>query len=120
MARDSKKTRILSVEAEQPVAGWLVALTGKHKGQDFRVRESKTSIGSDEGSDIKLEDEFISGQHANIKFVNKDGERLFILTDLDSSNGTFLNDSEERIAREELVDNDSVTFGKTKMKFKCL
>ena len=48
------------------------------------------------------------------------GERLFILTDLDSSNGTFLNDAEERIAREELVDNDSVTFGKTKMKFKCL
>ena len=117
---DAKKTRMMVEEAAAPIAGWLVPLTGKHKGTDFRVREGKTSIGSDPGCDIILEDEFISGQHANIKFVLKDGERIFILTDLDSSNGTFLNDSEERIAREELVDNDTVTFGQTKCKFKCL
>ena len=117
---DAKKTRMIVEEAAAPIAGWLVPLTGKHKGTDFRVREGKTSIGSDPGCDIILEDEFISGQHANIKFVLKDGERIFILTDLDSSNGTFLNDSEERIAREELVDNDTVTFGQTKCKFKCL
>ncbi|MCO5171284.1 MAG: FHA domain-containing protein [Planctomycetes bacterium] len=116
----AKKTRMMVEEASSPVVGWLVALTGNHKGQDFRVREGKTSIGSDEGNDIQLTDEFISGHHATIKFVQKDGERIFILTDMDSSNGTFLNDAEEPIAREELVDNDTVSFGKTKMKFKCL
>lgn len=117
---DAKKTRMLVEEASSPVVGWLVALNGKHKGQDFRVREGKTSIGSDDSNDIQLTDEFVSGHHATIKFVVKDGERIFILTDMDSSNGTFLNDSEEPIAREELVDNDTVTFGQTKMKFKCL
>ncbi|MDC3378836.1 FHA domain-containing protein [Planctomycetota bacterium] len=107
-------------DAKSPVAGWLVALSGKHKGEDFRVREGKTSVGSDMQCDIVLTDDYISTRHANIKFVNKDGERIFILTDLDSSNGTFLNDSEEMIAREELVDNDTVVFGKTEMRFKCL
>ncbi len=118
--KPAKKTMMMVEAAKVPVVGWLVALNGKHKGEDFKIREGKTSIGSDASNNIVLEDDFISGQHATIKFVNKDGERIFILTDLDSANGTFLNDAEEPIAREELVDNDSVTFGQTKMKFKCL
>jgi hypothetical protein len=115
-----KKTVMIKEVAAAPVVGWLVAITGKHKGTDFRIRDGKTMIGSDQECDIKLEDDFISSKHANIKYVNKDGERVFILTDLDSTNGTFLNDSEEPIAKEELVDNDSVRFGQTKFKFKCL
>jgi pSer/pThr/pTyr-binding forkhead associated (FHA) protein len=117
---NAKKTRMLVEEAKQPVTGWLVALNGKHKGEDFKIREGKTSVGSAPDNDIVLEDEFISGKHAVVKFVAKDGEKIYILTDLDSANGTFLNDSQEQIAREELVDNDTVTFGQTKMKFKCL
>ena len=117
---DPKKTKFLVEEQKTPVAGWLVALNGKHKGEDFKVREGKTTVGSGDDNDIVLNDEFISGKHAVLKFVAKDNERIFILTDLDSANGTFLNDSQEQIAREELVDNDTVTFGQTKMKFKCL
>ena len=117
---NAKKTRMIFEDKRMPVAGWLVALNGKFKGEDFKVREGKTSLGSDPSNDIVLTEEYISSRHATIKFVEKDGERIFILTDLDSSNGTFLNDSEEMIAREELVDNDTVTFGQTRMKFRCL
>jgi pSer/pThr/pTyr-binding forkhead associated (FHA) protein len=117
---DAKKTRMFTEDAAPPVVGWIVALTGNHKGQDFRVRSGRTSVGSEPDCDVCLSDDYISTHHANIKFVEKDGERIFILTDLDSTNGTYLNDSEEPIAREELVDNDTVTFGKTQMKFKCL
>ena len=116
----AKKTRMIVEDKKMPVAGWLVALNGKHKGEDFKIREGKTSIGSDPSCDVTMMDEYISGKHATIKFVEKDGERIFILSDLDSADGTFLNDSEEPIAREELVDNDTVTFGQTRMKFKCL
>ncbi len=116
----NKKTQMMTEVAKVPVVGWLVALTGKHKGDDFRVKEGKNIVGSDPDCDIILTDEFISSKHANLKHVNKDGERVFIITDLDSTNGTFLNDAEEPIAREELVDNDTVIFGQTKMKFKCL
>jgi pSer/pThr/pTyr-binding forkhead associated (FHA) protein len=111
---------MIFADEKMPVAGWLVALNGKHKGEDFKIREGKTSIGGDGACDVNLSDDYISSKHATIKFVEKDGERIFILSDLDSSNGTFLNDSEEPIAREELVDNDTVTFGQTRMKFKCL
>jgi hypothetical protein len=110
LAQPNKKTRMLSAEAEAPLVGWLVALNGKHKGTDFRLREGKTAIGSDAGkSDITLEDDFISGQHATLKVAKDGDQRVFIL-----------NDSPERIAREEIVDNDTLTFGQTKMKFKCL
>jgi hypothetical protein len=116
----NKKTQMLQESQKVPVVGWLVALTGKHKGDDFRIKEGKNIIGSDPDCDVILTDDFISSKHANLKYVNKDGERIFIITDLDSTNGTFLNDAEEPIAREELVDNDSIAFGQTKMKFKCL
>ena len=116
----AKKTRMIVEDTKTPVAGWLVALSGKYKGEDFKVREGKTNIGTDPSNDIVLQEDYISTRHATIKFVEKDGERIFILTDLDSSNGTYLNDSEEPIAREELVDNDTVRFGETRMKFKCL
>jgi hypothetical protein len=117
---NAKKTRMIFEDKKMPVAGWLVALNGKHKGEDFKIREGKTTIGSQPSNNVVLADDYISGTHATIKFVEKDGERIFILSDLDSANGTFLNDSEEPIAREELVDNDTVTFGQTRMKFKCL
>lgn len=116
----AKKTVVMQEATKAPVVGWFVALTGKHKGEDFRIKEGKNVVGSDPDCDIILTDDFISSKHAILKYVQKDGERIFIISDLDSTNGTFLNDSEEPIAREELVDNDTVTFGQTKMKFKCL
>lgn len=120
----AKKTRVFQEEvAEQkklPVVGWLVALTGKHKGEDFRIREGKNTVGSAPTADICLQDDHVSAKHANINYVVKGDERVFVLVDLDSTNGTYLNDSEEPIYHEELVDNDTITFGTTKCKFKCL
>jgi len=120
----AKRTRVFAeeqaAEKKLPVVGWLVCLTGKHKGDDFRIREGKNTIGSMPGSDIMLTDDHMSSKHANINYVVKGDERVFVLVDLDSTNGTFLNDSEEPIYHEELVDNDTITFGTTKCKFKCL
>ncbi len=120
----AKKTRVLQEEvAEQkklPVVGWLVALTGKHKGEDFRIREGKNVVGSAPTCDIVLTDEHVSSRHASINYIVRGDERVFVLHDLDSTNGTYLNDSEEPVYHEELVDNDTITFGTTKCKFKCL
>lgn len=120
----AKKTRVLQEEvAEQkklPVVGWLVALNGKHKGEDFRIREGKNVVGSAPNCDIVLTDEHVSSRHASINYIVRGDERVFVLHDLDSTNGTFLNDSEEPVYHEELVDNDTITFGTTKCKFKCL
>lgn len=111
-----RKTVLLSQKYKAPVVGWFVALDGQHKGEDFRLRDGQNTIGSDESCDIVLTDSTVSGKHASLRY--KEGK--FVLTDLDSSNGSFLNDHGDSLAREELKDNDVVRFGDVKLKFKCL
>ena len=112
----ARKTVLLSEKYKAPVVGWLVALDGVQKCEDFRIREGQNTIGVDSSSDIVLNDSTISGRHASLRY--KDGK--FILTDLDSTNGTYLNENKDSIAREELKDNDVVRFGDVRLKFKCL
>lgn len=115
-AAPARKTVLLSQKYKSPVVGWLVALDGEQKGEDFRVREGQNTIGSESGCDVVLTDSTISGKHASLRY--KEGK--FIFTDLDSSNGSFLNDQTESVAREELKDNDVLRLGDVRLKFKCL
>ncbi len=65
------------------------------------------TIGRDEGSSLVLNDPFVSGRHARIE----KRAHGFVLRDLGSSNGTFLNDS--KITEVTLAQNDRVRFGQT-------
>ena len=111
-----RKTVLLSEKRKPPVVGWLVALNGEQRGEDFRIRDGQNTIGSAADSDIVLRDTAVSGKHASLRYK----DQKFYLTDLDSSNGTYLNDRSEPIAREELKDNDVVRLGEISLKFKCL
>ncbi len=93
-----------------------MALTGQQKGEDFRIREGPNIIGSATDADIVLRDHAISGKHASLRYK----DQKFTITDLDSTNGTFLNDRTDPIAREELKDNDVIRMGGVTLKFKCL
>jgi hypothetical protein len=115
-AGSGRKTVLLSEVRKAPVVGWLVAMSGEQKGEDFRVRDGQNSVGSAPDSDIVVRDVTVSAHHASIR--HKD--QKFILTDLDSTNGTFLNEGTESIAREDLKDNDTVRLGEVVLKFKCL
>ncbi|HEV2689848.1 MAG TPA: FHA domain-containing protein [Bryobacteraceae bacterium] len=111
-----RKTVLLTDKHKPPVVGWLVAISGDQKGEDFRIRDGQNIIGSAADSDVVLRDTAVSGKHASLR--HKD--QKFYLTDLDSTNGTYLNDGTEPIAREELKDNDMVRIGEVSLKFKCL
>jgi hypothetical protein len=111
-----RKTVMISERRTTPVVGWLVAMSGEQKGQDFRVRDGQNILGSAPDADVQLHDATISGKHASLRY--KEGK--FYLVDLDSSNGTFLNDGAAPIAREELKDNDVIRVGELVLKFKCL
>jgi hypothetical protein len=111
-----RRTAVLVDNRKPPVVGWFVALTGEQKGEDFRIREGQNIIGSAPDADIVLRDTAISGKHASLRYKDK----KFTITDLDSTNGTFLNDRADPIAREELKDNDIVRIGEVRLKFKCL
>jgi hypothetical protein len=110
-----RKTVLLAEKRKPPVVGWFVALNGEQKGEDFRVRDGQNILGSSAEADIVIHDPTVTGKHASLRY--KDG--TFFLTDLDSSNGTFINDNSEPIAREQLKDNDVVRLGETSLKFKC-
>ena len=109
-----RKTVLISEKRKPPVLGWLVAMSGDQKGEDFRVREGKNLLGSGLEAQVVLRDTTVSGQHASLRYE----EGKFFLTDLDSSNGTYIN--EKKISKEELKDNDVVRVGEVTLKFKAL
>jgi Inner membrane component of T3SS, cytoplasmic domain len=110
----ARKTVLISDQKSAPVVGWLVAMNGMQKGQDFRVRDGQNILGSAPNTDVQLNDATVSAKHASLRY--KEGK--FFLTDLDSSNGTYVNDKEA--AKEELHDNDVIRAGEVVLKFKCL
>lgn len=110
-----RKTVMISDRRKPPVVGWLVAMNGDQKGEDFRVRDGQNILGSAPDSEIHIKDVTVSGKHASLRY--KEGK--FFLVDLDSTNGTHLNDKAEAIAKEELKDNDIIRVGEIALKFKC-
>ncbi len=112
------KTVAIDLEAlkgpQRSVVGWIVVMQGSQKGMDFRLFEGTNSIGAAADNDIVVTDEYLSSKHAAIRF--EDGR--YELRDHESTNGSFVN--EKKIDREELIDNDSVRFGRTEFRFKAL
>ncbi len=104
----------ISAQMFQPVVGWVVVLSGELRGRDFRLVDGKNNVGTAADCDIVLTDPYLSSHHAVIRHEN--GE--FTLVDLDSTNGTYVND--RRCSREDLIDNDKIRFGRTELKFKSL
>lgn len=97
-----------------PTVGWIVAQNGDHKGEDFRLKAGKNVIGTASDCDIVLTDKKVSRKHCTIRFEG--GE--FQIADLDSSNGTYVN--EDSIQKHDLIDNDIVKLGDIVFKFKSV
>src|SRR3974390_2242183 len=76
----------------------------------FRVGE-RASIGCDEGCDIPMEDKGVSAQHCTIERV--DGR--YILNDLDSREGTFVNGIP--VKQREIVSGDEIVIGNSAFLF---
>ena len=72
-----------------------------------------TIIGRESNADILINDLSVSRKHAQILYTGGG----FILKDLDSNNGTFINN--QRIEETYLADGDMVTIGEIKFVFSC-
>jgi hypothetical protein len=110
-----QSTRLYTAQEMEPVKlmGWLVIVEGKDHWKDFRIMKTRMSIGRDKDCDIVIDDSHISSKQASIRVADD----IVTLTDLDSSNGTYVNDQE--ITKIELKDNDIVKMGNTTLKFKA-
>ena len=87
---------------------FLQIASGKDRGRLFEIHKSLTVVGSREGiSDVVLNIEGVSRRHASIRKVEED----YYLLDLESKNGTFLNNVQVAAGSELLLSpTDRVTF----------
>jgi hypothetical protein len=98
-----------------PIVGWLVPLNGTQAYQTFKLRSGGTKIGTAPPCDIVINDGFMSTEHCQIN-ASPQG---FMLVDGGSTNGSYVNERKIQ-GKQDLVDNDMVTLGKTNFKFKSI
>jgi hypothetical protein len=96
------------------VVGWLVALDGGTRGESYPIRMGRNVIGRDNRSDIVINDDQASSHHADLVF--RPEERRFILMDHNSTNGTYVNESEIE-PRKDLTAKDVVRIGSHRFLF---
>lgn len=96
--------------AEKPA---LIVQGGPRNGEIYILNKQTTAgIGRARANDIVLDDVSISSQHCRIRY---DGG-AFVLHDLKSTNGTYVND--QRVTKHALKSGDVVRLGETSLQFK--
>jgi pSer/pThr/pTyr-binding forkhead associated (FHA) protein len=100
--------------ARRYVVGWLIGLNGPIRGESFPVRMGRNVLGRDRQSDIVINDDQASSHHADLVF--RPEERRFILMDHNSTNGTYVNETEIE-PRRDLSGKDIVRIGSHRFVF---
>src|SRR5690242_12687358 len=95
----------------------LVVLQGPSLGMIVQLSKGKTIVGRGSTCDLVLKDEIASRQHAAInQLTSQEGCVEYYLTDLESTNGTFLNGT--KVVGEQLLqDGDKIKVGEHLFKF---
>jgi diguanylate cyclase (GGDEF)-like protein len=107
-----ERTRLFETQAA-PSGGvkrdraYLVVLAGTSVGEMYKIESDKTIIGRGQKAQIRLLDDGISREHAQVVI---EGSHI-VLQDLGSTNGTFCNGL--KVDRKELVDGDKILVGST-------
>jgi pSer/pThr/pTyr-binding forkhead associated (FHA) protein len=119
---DVKKTQLMmeaqpgtpAKDLESFLAQYVVSLAvleGPSRGDLYLIEDERTVLGRGSQSDLILPDDSISREHAVLEFA---GDR-YVLQDLESSNGTFVN--EKRVKSAELEHGDRIRVGHLLLQF---
>lgn len=85
---------------------------GSDRGQRYELNASRIeTIGREENNTIQLHDTEVSRKHAQVSWENG----RVVLTDLNSSNGTYVNG--RKITKTVLAGGDQIRIGSTRMQF---
>lgn len=97
----------------------LVQLIDDVVANKFELRNKNLGIGRHPSSDIQIDDSAVSGKHAALEIKpNADFPQFqeYYLTDLGSTNGTFINDRQVN-GSQRLHHNDQVRIAWNRFKF---
>jgi pSer/pThr/pTyr-binding forkhead associated (FHA) protein len=84
----------------------LILTFNKQVIREYSFNKSSITVGRNEDNTIVIDNLAVSGFHARIDRAGSD----YILTDLQSTNGTFVND--QKVTSHKLVHGDNVVVGK--------
>ena len=104
----------ISLPSERPKGAGqpcLVIISGAEMGRRIDLTHEEVSIGRSEQCTVCVNSDMVSRRHAVINRILGH----YIVVDLKSTNGTFIND--QRIERAELKDGDLLRTGKTVLKY---
>ena len=90
---------------------FLKIMTGTMAGQKYELDCDRVTIGRSTSNAIVLDDPAVSGNHC---ILQREGNAWF-LRDLNSTNGTYVNDT--RITYARLVSGDTIGIGEVKLLF---
>jgi two-component system cell cycle response regulator len=107
------KLTLSSERPSTPKQACLVVMSGPAAGQRFDLKEDETIIGRGEECAVRIVADSVSRRHAVITRVLD----RWIVLDLESTNGTFVD--ETRIERAELLGGESLRVGKVALKYTC-
>jgi two-component system, cell cycle response regulator len=104
----------ISLPSESPKGAGqpcLVIISGAEMGRRIDLTHEEVSIGRSEQCTVCVNSDLVSRRHAVVNRVLGH----YIVVDLKSTNGTFVND--QRVERAELKDGDLLRAGKTVLKY---
>ncbi len=99
---------------DSEVVGFLYHMEGPASGDIDKLLEGRNTLVTSVECSLRLSDPSVPAKHASLRYENDE----YVLRDLDSKNGTYVNG--EEIVTRKLAENDVIVVGDTKLKFKML
>jgi two-component system cell cycle response regulator len=119
--RDRTSKTITAVEPVPPTVrrrgeACVVVLYGPELGRRATIGRTAFQIGRSSKNELPIDQESVSRHHARITSVQNRG---FLIEDLGSTNGTYVNDEKLALAKERrlLKDGDQIRVGRSILKF---
>lgn len=110
------KTELLKLEEDQSSVVslrkcQLIIVDGPNRGRKLSLSKETVTLGKKENNDLIIQDSTVSRNHLEISMK----EDRFLLKDLESTNGTFINGT--RVKEAYLVPGDLIKLGNTSLEF---
>ena len=99
-----------SSDLVEPIVGWLVCISGRHRGECFNLYTGRNEIGRGVGMDISLPDEQSISKKTHAVLVFEPRHRTFYIQSGDSHGLTYLN-GEVVMSHSSLATRDILMLG---------